>query len=162
MPTNNIIDLNIDGIKKTQVRINGRDDSILELDLSDLNFSDRLEKGYQKLQDKIKSMSDIDVDDDNVSKQLKEIDKAMKETVDYIFDSNVSEVCCKSGTMFDMYEGTYRFERILDALIKLYSENIEDEYKKMKKRIKSTTDKYLPQDHKPKANKRKATSKKDE
>ena len=40
-----IIDLNIDGIKKQRFRINGDPDSIIELNLSDLNIRERLEKG---------------------------------------------------------------------------------------------------------------------
>ena len=154
MKKNTIIDLNIDGIEKTKIRINGNNDSILELNLSDVEIGDRLEKGYENLYTEIKKIAELDVDDENLSKILKDADKAMRGYIDYIFDSNVSEVCCKSGTMFDLDRGVYKFERILEALTKLYSDNINSEYKAMKKRLQQVTEKYQPQDHKPKATKK--------
>jgi len=160
-PTDNnekILDLNIAGIERTKVRINGRNDSILELNLSDLNISERLKKGYAELQKCAKSVADLDTSDkEELRKAFDDIDAKMREQVDYIFDANVSEVCCKGGTMLDPDNGVYRFERIIEALLKLYSDSVDAEYKAMKKRIQQGVDKYLPQDHKPKAKKRKET-----
>jgi len=153
--TNNIIDLNIGGIEKTKIRINGDNNSILELNLSDVGIGERLEKGYAKLQAEIKKISDMEISDEDLPKKLKEADRLMRETIDYIFDSNVSEVCCKFGTMFDLDNGVYKFERILEALTNLYADNINSEYRAMKKRVQQVTDKYTPQDHnRPKANKK--------
>lgn len=152
--TNKIIDLNLDSVAKTKIRINGDNNSILELNLSDLTIAERLEKGYEKLQNNIKKLSDFDTEADNLSEQLHEVDNDMREVIDYIFDSNVSEVCCKSGTMFDLKDGVYKFESILEALTKLYSDTLNSEYKAMKRRVQQQTSKYLPQDHRPKSTKR--------
>lgn len=161
--TSSIIDLNIDGVAKTRIRINGDNNSILELNLSDLGIAERLETGYQKLQKNVKKISEFDIESDDISSKLREIDNDMREVVDYIFDSNVSEVCCKSGTMFDLKNGVYKFENILEALTKLYSDTLNSEYKAMKRRVQQNADKYLPQDHKPKSTKRrKETVQKDE
>ena len=148
MKEEKVIDLNISGIEKTKVRINGRNDSILELNLSDFNISERIEKGYAKLNAEITKLADVDLDniEDNaeINKLLKDTDNVMRDTIDYIFDSNVSEVCCKTGTMFDIVDGTYKFERILEALTALYSENINNEYKSVKKRIQKKALKNPP------------------
>lgn len=140
--TSDVIDLNIDGIKKTAFRINGDNNSILELNLSDMGIGDRLEKGYAKLQEELSRIANLP-DDADISKELQKADKVMREQLDYIFDSNVSEVCGKGGSMYDPKDGSYRFEYILTALLKLYNENINAEYAKMKKRIEKHTGKYV-------------------
>lgn len=138
-----VVDLNIDGIKKTAFRINGDNNSILELNLSDLELGERLEKGYEKIQEELTRISQLP-DDADASTELKKADKIMREQLDYIFDSNVSEVCGKGGSMYDPKDGSYRFEHILTALLKLYGNNLSDEYEKMKKRIQKHTEKYVP------------------
>lgn len=139
---NKVIDLNIDGIKKTSFRINGNNDAILELNLSDLGIGERLEKGYENLQSIIKDISKVSEKDENFTEEFKKADQKMREQLDYIFDSNVSEVCGKNGTMYDVKNGEFRFESILNALTALYANNLNDEYKKMKERIKKHTEKY--------------------
>ena len=136
----NIIDLNIDGIKKTQFRINGRNDCILELNLSDLGIAERLEKGYKNLQEELSRISELPKDADTYT-ELKKADEAMRKELDYIFDSNVSEICGKGGTMYDLTNGEFRFEAILNALTKLYNDRLNEEYKAMKARIQKHTGK---------------------
>ena len=140
---NKPIDLNIDGIKKTAFRINGDNNSILELNLSDVNIGERLEKGYIKLQQELEKIATIPDDDTDAYEELKKADKVMREQLDYIFDSNVSEVCGKGGSMYDPKDGSYRFEHILSTLLKLYDESINREYALMKKRIDKHTGSYV-------------------
>lgn len=141
--TSGVIDLNIDGIKRTSFRINGDNNSILELNLSDLELGNRLEEGYKKIQAELTKISDLPEDAD-ISAELKKADKFMREQLDYIFDSNVSEVCGKGGTMYDMKDGSYRFEHIITALLGLYKNNMNEEYERIKKRIEKHTGKYVP------------------
>lgn len=139
---NEVIDLNIDGIKKTQFRINGRNDLILELDLSDMRTSVRLQEGYERIQEQVKILAELPEDADML-KELDKIDKALRKELDYIFDSNVSEVCGSGGTMYDIKNGEFRFESIINTLTKLYTDNLNEEYKKMKKRIQAHTEPYV-------------------
>lgn len=136
-----IIDLNLDGIQKQKFRINGDDNAILELNTSDLGIADRLEKGYKVLVEETKKIAEAD--DENLTKVLAEADKVMREQLDYIFDSNVSEVCGKGGSMYDPVNGSFRFEHIINGLTKLYSDNLNNEYQKMKDRIQKHTGKYV-------------------
>ena len=48
VPEDDIIDINLDGIKRKRFRINGIPGAIIELNVSDLGIVDRLEKGMQK------------------------------------------------------------------------------------------------------------------
>ena len=62
--------------------------------------------------------------------------------VDYIFDSNVSEVCVPSGNMFDLHNGMFTYEYIIEALGDLYEKTISKEYKARLLKMKKHTEKY--------------------
>lgn len=138
---NKVVDLNIEGIQKTPFRINGRDDQILELNTSDLMIGERLEKGYENIQKEIERLSKLGNDADSVE-EFKKADEVMRRELDFIFDSNVSEVCGRGGTMYDPINGSYRFELIINALTNLYSSNLNEQYRKMKARIQKHVEKY--------------------
>ena len=155
--TDDIQDIDLSATKKKRFRINGDNAKILELNTSDLNIATRLSKSYEKL---TKYMDEVgvalqDVTDDElteeqqkaVEEQLERIDTKMKEEMDYIFDAPVSKVCCDGGSMYDPFEGMFRFEHIIDALTKLYENNLNAEFSKMKRRISAKTAKYTQKYH---------------
>ena len=137
-----IIDLNIDGIQKQRFRINGDPNSIIELNTSDMGIGDRLQTGLQKLQEKMSEIAELSDDDEELSDKMKKANEVMCEWVDYIFDSPISQVLSKGGTMYDPKDGMFRYEHIIDGLTKLYSDNINKEYKAIQARIKKHTSKY--------------------
>ena len=73
---------------------------------------------------------------------LTEIDNKMRDIIDFIFDTNASEICAPSGNMFDPVGGQYRFERILDKLTTLYANGLNAEFNQIKNRVESKTSKY--------------------
>lgn len=148
---NNIIDIDLSVTKRKQFRIDGDDNRILELNTSDMSILSRINSSYKDIDTLAKKAMSISTDDNGESesvkteefaKTLEEIDSEMRKLVDYIFDSNVSEVCAPEGTMYDMFNGEFRFEHIIDTLIKLYENNLDKEYKLMTKNVKKHTDKY--------------------
>lgn len=138
----NIIDLNLDGVQRQRFRINGDPNAIIELNLSDLGIMNRLETGVKQLEEQMTAIAQLDADDEELSQKLKQADAAMRDYVDYIFDYPVSAVCAKYGTMYDPKDGKFRYEHIIDGLTKLYSDNLNEEYKKFQARIKKHTAKY--------------------
>ena len=156
-PNNDITDVRFDAIKKKKFRIDGDNDRILELDTSDLSVINRIEDAYPKLvkleqkanllkvQDNLDDDAPLDevVEKVNIAQTLREIDTEMRDIMDYIFDSKVSEKCAPSGSMFDPFNGEFRYEHILDTLTKLYETNLEKEYDLLRKRINKHTDKYI-------------------
>jgi len=138
----NVVDINLDGVTRTRFRINGDNSAVIELNLSDLGIKDRLEKGMEKLEKEMQDIASLSNDDENLSEILKQADARMRECVDYIFDSPVSAVCARYGTMYDPKDGKFRYETIIDGLTKLYADNINAEYKKLDARLKKHTDKY--------------------
>ena len=153
-----IQDLNLSAIKKKKFRINGDSNKILELNTSDLTITSRLSKAYERLTNymdevgKILSKLPDDEDDvaeveDTINEQLKAIDDKMRKEIDFIFDAPVSKVCADGGSMYDPFDGMFRFEHIIDALSKLYETNLNSEFSKMKKRVSAKTSKYTKKYH---------------
>lgn len=148
----NLIDINIGGIEKKRFRINGDDNKILELNTSDLNIASRFSEAYPALIECEKQVTELqesaneDTDElDSISmfsEKLKSIDTKMKELMDFIFDSNVSEICAGNGSMYDPLDGYMRYEVIIDRLSDLYTDNLGKEMKKVQSRMKTHTAKY--------------------
>ena len=108
---NNIIDISINGIQRKRYRINGDDNKILELNPTDFNITVRMNEAYPKLlecESKISELPDITKDKEeeqdtveNMGKfteKLSELNSQMCELIDFIFDSNVSELCCDGAS----------------------------------------------------------------
>lgn len=148
----NLIDINIGEIEKKRFRINGDDNKILELNTSDLNIASRFSEAYPALIECEKQVTELqesaNEDTDELgsismfSEKLKSIDTKMKELMDFIFDSNVSEICAGNGSMYDPLDGYMRYEVIIDRLSDLYTDNLGKEMKKVQNRMKTHTAKY--------------------
>ena len=151
-PSNSNIDGDIDlsEIRKKCFRINNDNSKILELNISDMNTIVRLNEDYPKLMDLARSAV-IEQNDSEKSTEeelaamsdlIKKIDNEMRELIDHIFDSNVSELCASDGSMYDLFNGKFRFEYIIEKIASLYGENISKELKSVTKRIQKHTGKY--------------------
>ena len=131
--TADIRDLDLSSIKVSRFRIDGDNSRILELNLADMGMKGRIEEESAVLQEIVAEYSAAE----EVSQQdLKEADRKMRESLDRLFDSNVSETCAPTGTLLDPINGKLRYEHIIEALLKLYEENIQSEYEKIQKRLK--------------------------
>lgn len=143
---------------KKSFRIDGDNNRIIYLDTSDMNILVRLEETYPEIQrlaveaaDKIvKSKISEDEEGDGETKSalnditeiLKEIDSKMRAKLNYIFASDVADICEPTGNMYDPVGGEFRFERIIEVLTTLYANNITAEFSKMQERVKKHTEKY--------------------
>lgn len=141
---NNVVDINLDsGAQRTRFRINGNNDAIIELNLSDFGIIDRLNEGMKKLSEEMQRIANLPEDTEELSSVLKDADQKMREYVDYIFDYPVSAACAKYGTMYDPKDGKFRYESIIDGLTKLYADNLNEEYQKLQARLAKHTEKYV-------------------
>ena len=143
-------DIDLSATRKKRFRINGDNSKILELNISDMNTMVRLQEDYPKLLKLANKAANIDTgNSDDLEEELnalgdsfKAIDKEMRELVDHIFNSNVSEICAADGSMYDLFNGVFRFEYIIEKIGDLYGTNIQKEFKAIAKRIQKHTDKY--------------------
>ena len=133
-----IIDIELSAIKKKKFRINGDNNKILELNVSDMGIVSRLTESYPKLdaiQAKVLKYAESREGVEEDAKALKEFDNEMRELIDFIFNANVSEICASEGSMYDPIEGMFRYEYIMDKITALYEDNLNAEFKKMKARV---------------------------
>lgn len=153
-----IIDIDLSPTRKKKFRIDGDATRIIELNISDMGIVSRIADSYSKLDELSKKALEIEADSDvmenaetaeerdsamvSLGSSIKEIDTEMRKIIDEIFDSNVSEVCVPSGSMFDPFNGKLRYEYIMDALLPHYEENISSEAKKVKANVAKHTAKY--------------------
>lgn len=152
-----VTDISLSIVRKKRFRIDGDDSRILELNTSDLNILARLKETYPKLvalaEDAFKNLPEVNSTSEDYDfatdeatttlvTALADADKKMRELIDYIFDSNVSELCAPSGSMYDPINGAFRFEHIINTLSALYEADISSEMSKVARRVKKHTDKY--------------------
>lgn len=147
---NNIVDIDLSITRKKRFRIDGDDNRIIELNTSDMTILNRLDeadKQLRELADKATfGMSETGEDDnEDAVKELLATDKQMRDIIDYLFDAPVSNVCAPDGSMYDPFNGKYRFEHIMETLFALYEQNISEEIKKMRKNVQKHTGKYTQQ-----------------
>lgn len=152
----NIVDIDLSVIRKKRFRIDGDDNRILELNTSDLNILPRLKETYPKLMELNNQVAELSAkasettdgtglengEFDSVIDTLAQVDTSMRELIDYIFDSNVSEICAPSGSMYDPINGQCRFEHIITCLTNLYETDMSAELDKLAKRTDKYTSKY--------------------
>jgi len=149
---NDIIDIELAQVKRKRFRINGDNDKIIELNTSDVNIVPRLTKVYPKLQklaEKATTFTDTELKDNTeeglikFANKLESIDKDMRNLVDELFDAKVSDACCDGGSMYDPFNGMFRFEHIINTLAGLYENNFSKEFSAMRQRVQKHTDKYI-------------------
>lgn len=156
--TEDIVDIDLSPVRKKKFRIDGDNNRIIELNTSDVGMLTRFADIYPKLDalaakgitvdaeleklDKAEGEEETEEALKSASESVKEIDKEMRNLIDELFDSNVSDICVPSGTMFDPFNGKLRYEYILEILFGYYTENISEEAKKMQKNVAKHTSKY--------------------
>ena len=155
-----ILNLDLSSTAKKKVVVNGNENDAFYINTSDFGIYGRLQDGVKKLYDllitmreRLKDVSESeDVDENNeeqtdafdtkLTNVMKDTDAEMRSIVDGIFNAPVSDICAPDGYMFDMFEGQLRFEYIISAITKLYENNINAEFYKIKSRINSKLPSY--------------------
>ena len=139
---NDVIDLSMPVSEKKRYRINGDNDKIIMLNVSDMTIISRMQKGLKELKDIATEISGTELEGENLSEFIKECDTKMRDVLNVIFDYDVASACAPSGTMVDVVDGQFMYEHIIQTLSALYENNLSDEYQKMQERLKKHTDKY--------------------
>ena len=154
-----VINLDLSATKGTKIQVNGNPEASFTLNLSDFGIYNRMKDGIQQLYDLFESLKEkmgnkaeeetpegADENTDTTTPILEvmaEMDKKMRDTMDYIFSAPVSDVCAPEGYMFDLFDGQLRFEHILNALTSLYEKNVNREYYNLKSRIDNKLPGYV-------------------
>ena len=146
---------NISLSNKRSFSIDGDLNRIIFLDTSDMNILVRLDETYPEIRklaveasEKIIASKESSIEEganspiSDIAQVLKDIDTKMREKLNYIFASDIADICEPKGNMYDPVYGGFRFEHIIEVLTTLYANNITAEFKKMQERLKKHTAKY--------------------
>lgn len=150
-----VIDIDLSSTAKRRIRIDGDDSRILTINLSDLNVMSRVQEVYPKMMEMAQKASyeqvtgELGEDEENqeeqiekLTKMLDEIDSDMRGFTDYIFNADVCSVAAPEGTMYDLFNGKFRFEIIIETLLSLYTDNVNLEFRNLAARVNKHTHKY--------------------
>lgn len=158
----NNVDGNIDlgfSTNKKRFSVGGDTSKIIEFDPSDIGVANRLAKSMSKFKelenqwaalnesaDKISENSnEINIDDtEDFSKKFDKLEKSIKEIIDYVFDGDVADKLMGNSSAFSPVNGLFKYEHIINAMIKCYEKNIQDETPKFNARkVNTYTHKYI-------------------
>jgi hypothetical protein len=154
---NDIIDLDLSVTKKKKLRFDKDDNRIVEVNTSDMNLMQRVNIAYPKLkelQEKASKLTEGLSAEENkteadalaemsiMAERLTAVDAEMRELLDYMFDAPVSAAAAPSGSMYDPFNGNFRYEHIVAIMMNQYEANLQSEFKQMEKQLKKHTEKY--------------------
>lgn len=126
--------------------INGDESKVIRFNPSDFGIIDRISKAQKNIQSIIEDMNESDLqnageksDIDLAGEILSVADKKIKEQIDYILDSKVSETAFQNQSCLSPVNGLPLYERFLNSVIPVITKDIESEQKASQKRIKKYT-----------------------
>ena len=137
--------INFDTHLKT-FTLNNDPNKVIQINTADLGIIERLEKAQKKLE---KLQKDAENKQNLITDGLQysilgEIDKEMREQINYIFGSDVSTPAFGTAYCFSPCNGSPMFENFLNALIPEIEKDITAESKKVQANISKYTN-QLPQ-----------------
>lgn len=142
-----IVDIKIENPKK-KFRINGDNSKMIELCPTDVNIVVRLKDVYGKLDKLANRAGSLLVDKEEATESemiestanaLADLDKEMRDLIDFLFDSPISNILADGVSMYTPINGEFWFEHCIDVLSRLYTNNFNREFARMKEKIHKKT-----------------------
>lgn len=141
---NDVQDLDLSITAKKRFRLDGDNDRVIELNTSDMGIITRYEETenkLNKLSENAKTLNE-NMENSEFAEKFTDVNNQAKELLNYLFDSDIADKCANGGSMFDIFNGQFRFEIIIDNLIALYEKNVQEETKKLNSRLSKYSSKY--------------------
>lgn len=127
------------GIK--EFAINDDESKVLKINTADIQIAQRMKKSEKELNQIAEECLKIDENmsvDDSID-LLDKYDKKVKTTLDYIFNTNVSEVVFGNMNCLSICDGKPVFQNFLEAIMPEIETDIQKETKKSEANIKKYT-----------------------
>lgn len=128
--------LNLGINTKKRFTIDGDENKILEIDVQDMSIMSRIKPAMKKINGVKSHWEELQkIDPDNISDEemdelqsaLEESEKEMREGIDFLFNTNVCEVCLGNTSAFTPIDGKLKYEIIITTLSGLYEKTIKAE-----------------------------------
>jgi hypothetical protein len=131
------------GIK--QYAVNGDEGNPVSINISDLNLYKRI-RDSENAFDPILAKLDAE---ENTPELFAEVDKAVKDKLDYIFDTNISEkVFGETNCLSPLEDGNLLFMAFLDAFVPVVLEDMGKAKQSFNEGKNEKFSKYLPKEEK--------------
>lgn len=139
-----------DGLK--EFTINGDPNRVIRFNPSDLNLLERFDQAEKTIDEEQKKLQeDIELkangepaenqeDIEESIEVIRKVNKLIKDQIDFIFDSDVSDVVFGNQSPMSTVKGKPLFERVFDAIRPVLEKEITKEMKASEKRINKYTD----------------------
>lgn len=119
---------------------NGKVLGQIEVNTSDINFFSRAKETQKYIEDII---SDIDeskeLTEDEIVGKITEYDNIIKEKVDELFNSNVSDTVFGNQNVFNTHNGVTFVERFFKSIVPVIAKDIKTELEKSQKNVEKYT-----------------------
>lgn len=126
-----------------EFNINGDPNRVIRFNPTDISIIERAQKVKKEIGEEVKRLDKLEINDDEaVAKAVEEVNKIIKEKINYIFGSDVSEAVFGVQSPLASANGVTLAERFIAAAIPIIQKEIEDEDKKSKARMSKYTERY--------------------
>lgn len=126
--------------------INNDESKVIRINPSDFAIFTRLAEAKKIIADALENAGDIDITPEGkavnfevAGKKVEEIDKLIKEQVDYVFNSKVSDMVFGNQSPLSNIGGMSLFERFIDCVEPVIKEAITAKRQDSKKRVEKYT-----------------------
>lgn len=135
-----------DGFK--EFMINGDKNRVVRFNPADINLLDRFDRAYKSIEEEQKKIEkDIELktsgepveDNQQVLEVIRRLNQFIKDQIDYIFDSEVSETIFGNQSPMSTVKGRPLFERVFEAIQPILEKEITAEREASEKRISKYT-----------------------
>ena len=134
--------------KRKRFSIDGDESRYVEIDTGDTGIVARwneVQEYFMKAAQELEQLSagaQTEEQAFEASKRFQEIDKGVREKLNYLFDADVCTPIAGNGALIRLIEGEPLFMLIIETIAPLYEADIKLEYEKGRKRIEKHTAKY--------------------
>jgi hypothetical protein len=135
-----------DGYK--EFSINGDESRVIRFNPADFGILERIKDAYDAIEKASDIKEDIELKPDGTPKSellqaaeiVKYVNDVINKQIDYIFNSNVSEVAFGKQSPLGLVKGVPLYKRFLDTVMPVIKKEVEKEMKESQKRISKYTD----------------------
>lgn len=126
-----------------EFNINGDPNRVIKFNPTDISIIERAQKVKREIGKEVEKLDSLEINDDEAMAQaVEQVNKIIKEKINYIFGSDVSDTVFGLQSPLASANGTTLAERFIAAALPVIQKEIEDENKKSKARVSKYTERY--------------------
>lgn len=126
-----------------EFNINGDPNRTIRFNPTDIAIIERAQKVKKEIGKELEKLDTLDIkDDEAMAEAVEEVNRIIKEKINYIFGNDVSEIVFGLQSPLASANGTTLAERFIAAALPIIQREIDDENKKSKARVSKYTERY--------------------